>query len=858
MPALLPSREALHAAAHSQWAAGRNLAIFGEPGSGRSIFAERVLGSSPGPMHRFTGTPVLKDVPFAALAAMTASAPVGSAGSLSPTQLIAALAAREPEAAQRTLVLDGAEFIDDASAAALAQSVTDSGLRIIMVSTAANKLSAPLRALALRCEAIVLPPLTDADSMAIVTEILGTPVTFDTAQWLAEASGRNTQFLRELVIDAHESGGFHEVGGHTTLKEGWRPQGRRISEFVAVRLAHQSEPVKTAVELIAITGEISRDLAVELVGSAAIKSAIAADLLETSVIASEPDCAPEHIVVRMGAGLTSQTVIAARPASELRCHAEHALRFFEKMPLQARISVARHAVRVGVELPEGVREAIVGEALRAREFDAVLQLAGESPRPGESEPTILARSRALFESGRAEQALAALDSLVDRSQPARMWAATVLAAAGRISEAEALLQSRPDDDPARNPELIARRDLLRARATGEVPLATLRGHASNGDLHADLRASALQSALLAEVLAGSALEVIAEITSMMSTPEWEQIPTTGQVELLVTLFFAAVASGSAHNDVGDVGLAGWIALRIPPGLFLGAGGISRLESGDAATAANLLSQALVALGEENRFGMTAYFAAAAAYASALLGDVEGAVEHRQTALASLSEGSPLNAESERMLLAGQGLHTGAAAVAVRWNENVRRAHDSGRRYVHMRLLHDGWRLGLHDDPSMLAKAARRVQGALAEALTDYPAALTGDDDALGRALEAHRSAGHTLFAAELAQSSLRWARNGRRKRPVSPLVSEALKGLIDLPGVDTPILGRTRIDEAVLSEREFDICTRALRGLTSQEIAQDLYLSARTVEGHLQRAFGKLGIAGRPQLAPPRVGRSTV
>ena len=41
----------------------------------------------------------------------------------------------------------------------------------------------------------------------------------------------------------------------------------------------------------------------------------------------------------------------------------------------------------------------------------------------------------------------------------------------------------------------------------------------------------------------------------------------------------------------------------------------------------------------------------------------------------------------------------------------------------------------------------------------------------------------------------------------------------------------------------------AARGLTSREIADTLVVSSRTVENHLQRAYEKLGVRGRPELA---------
>jgi DNA-binding CsgD family transcriptional regulator len=54
---------------------------------------------------------------------------------------------------------------------------------------------------------------------------------------------------------------------------------------------------------------------------------------------------------------------------------------------------------------------------------------------------------------------------------------------------------------------------------------------------------------------------------------------------------------------------------------------------------------------------------------------------------------------------------------------------------------------------------------------------------------------------------------------------------------------------APLTPREREIATLAAGGMTSLEIARRLVISARTVETHLQRAYAKLGVASRADLA---------
>jgi DNA-binding CsgD family transcriptional regulator len=52
-----------------------------------------------------------------------------------------------------------------------------------------------------------------------------------------------------------------------------------------------------------------------------------------------------------------------------------------------------------------------------------------------------------------------------------------------------------------------------------------------------------------------------------------------------------------------------------------------------------------------------------------------------------------------------------------------------------------------------------------------------------------------------------------------------------------------------LTRRESEVATLAAGGATSKRIALRLHLSARTVDNHLQRAYAKLGVTGRAELA---------
>lgn len=61
-----------------------------------------------------------------------------------------------------------------------------------------------------------------------------------------------------------------------------------------------------------------------------------------------------------------------------------------------------------------------------------------------------------------------------------------------------------------------------------------------------------------------------------------------------------------------------------------------------------------------------------------------------------------------------------------------------------------------------------------------------------------------------------------------------------------------------LTDREVDVLTQAARGLTNKEIGKALFISDRTVQGHLQNIYQKLGVTTRTEAVTSGLARGLI
>lgn len=154
--------------------------------------------------------------------------------------------------------------------------------------------------------------------------------------------------------------------------------------------------------------------------------------------------------------------------------------------------------------------------------------------------------------------------------------------------------------------------------------------------------------------------------------------------------------------------------------------------------------------------------------------------------------------------------------------------------------------------SALAAAARCRGQLLAEA-----GELAGALTSLERSIELYEPLPLPFDRARafLALGSTR--RRDRQKRPARDALGAALEAFEALGAATWAVRARDELSRVSgrrasiteLTEAEARVVRLAASGLTNREIARSLFMSVRTVEGHLSHAYAKLGVRSRTELA---------
>ena len=823
-------------------------------------------------VHRLTGSAAFTEMPFAAVAALSAQITGQRQQNHPPLEMIASIAALSagqaaPGGSPRTLFLDRAELVDAHSAAAIVQLAELGVFELICAATGLNKLPADLQRMSFEHGAtrLTLGDISLDDTLVLLEGTIGAPFDASSAARLRAVAGSNPLLVRELATEAHMSAVLQQHRGYLSLPSAWQPSSSRVSSLLRARLGQQPAGLREAVELVAVVGELPVAAARRLITESDTDRA-----LHERLLTFVTDAGSESGTLELGAGLAPVTVVAAMDKPTLAARIK---RLREEVPPELltsnmRVQLATNSRSAGFELNAEELVADAETAALARQFDAVIALTDVLERDPAGDgladaaaaigPLRMYRAEAFLETGAPNKALKVLEPLLAEDDlDARLFASYIeFSGLGRPDLMSERLTVRPGDAP----EVAALRAILCGRAGGPVSIETLQRHAADERLTHRLRLSTTAQLVVERSHLGHTQTALDEFARARGGPLWERSPASQRGELMHALLVAIQSDGAAEHEYAHLfeGID-WKQLSLDQATFLAAKGLQLLETGYAAPARDLFDQASTLLVQRDPHLLAPFIAALEAVASIMLGDTErAAASYTRFCEGSVTSGQVVRFEAKRLSLAVVQAVEGDDSARALLNEQLGDAVKSGREHLRMRLLHEAWRLRVTTDIGALGAAAERLQGSLAQTLGRYTEAFGEQSDtsaqardaALDQVITEHLASGRLLYAAEAAARGAELAKARGEWRRATQLLDACAAAAEPLVGVQTPSLRRARIDQARLSEREYEVCLRAAAGLSNAEIAEQLFLSPRTVEGHLQRAYGKLGVTDRRMLLP--------
>lgn len=847
----------------------RGFLVCGAAGVGKSRLAEECLeravaaGSRAG---RATATAAAGAVPLGAIAHLL-PAGVDLSDPVAGFAEVAAQLAADRGGGQRLLLVDDVQLLDPASAVLLRQLMDADAVRLIGTVRTGEPYGDAVAALTggdsvRRVDLGVLDPERIGELLAAA---LGRPVARHTVHELSAASGGNVLYLRELVLGALVAGDLTEDGEIWQLREGRLPGTARLAEVIGARLAGADPAGRPVLELLAVCEPLS------LADTEAVAAPhTVADLEQAGLIRVAQD--RRRTSVSLAHPLYGEVLRAGLPVLRRRA----------LLLEQAARTEARGARRRGDPLwiatwrldatgtadPALLTRAAV-LARHAHDYARAVALLEAVPEDRHTTATRSMLGDAFFEMGcwnEAEAVLARADRLADGEQETLavalvrttnlLWSNAPVAEALAANDAALARITSPADRRKLKINEGFIRIVAGLPAQGLPLLEDLETDVSDAsDVDTWLRGAWMKPAGLA--LVGRTHEAVVwaerahaghrrvDERALASHPAFQRIP--------LVLALTEAGRPAEARRVGESAYAELVAadsvVRVWVAVLLG-----RTEwlAGRPATARRWWAEAAALARTFDHAMALRLILAGLAACAAVQGDPAAAeaalAEHREL---PTPEPGLLSAGEERLgeawLLAATGRLGEARSVLV---AAARTARATGHATGEALLLTDVARLGgARQVADRLTELARVCDGSLVPARARLAQALAEDHpERLLRAADACEAVGADLLTAEAAAAAAAAWRRAREPRRAAAAARRAAETAARCEGASTPLL--TAASAAVpLTAREREVALLAAVGNASVDIARTLNLSVRTVDNHLHRAYAKLGVTTRRELA---------
>jgi DNA-binding CsgD family transcriptional regulator len=749
--------------------------------------------------------------------------------------------------------------VDEVSADVLSRLASARKVRLLLTSRPNTRLPAALAALLPNAigERVDLAPLSEAEVAELLGAVLGAPSTLGATRQIVRASDGNPQYIRELVRDALRQGNLVQHDGLWAWHGPDAEAGIHLREMVGTQLAARPAAQREALELVALAEPVAVVVLLGLVSSADL------DVLEREHLVVVEGHAPP--TVRLAHPMYGGAVRALIPTGrrvELRNRMVAALEDATDDSLLALMRSVDWALDCGVAVDPArlVRSAQL--ANRSHDYVFAARAARAALGSAVDHPARLALSFAYRFSGRVDDALDVLDARVPTDPEERV--AVLLARANllqyaldRVDDAMACLAEAIDVAPTE----AGKRSIAARRFVHAVYGGIGDEHLSEGEqLLADptapeeVRNEVAPSVALMWAFGGRSGAAIEMLHQMLATVPRSRERSAWSAEEVVYMSVAISLLRGTLPDFGETAGHEMAAtdptVRFDPGVEQLGVGWFELNGGRVASATQQLSAAIASFSANDPSGFQGLGLALAAEAAAIAGDRERALqlaaECRSTALRT---SRMLTGQIQRALLWPDALGRGFERAIGDAHALADRLLEQGEVATAAHVLHDAIRLGDATAAPRVVELTAACDGPRLDACGLHAAGLAGGDpQRLVDAAEAFDATGLFLHAAEAWSDAADALRDVGRRESARRAAAAATILTVDLGAVSTPRLMRNAGSQP-LTRREVEIASLASRNLSNAEIAEVLGLGRRTVEGHLHRAYGKLGVSSREELA---------
>jgi DNA-binding CsgD family transcriptional regulator/tetratricopeptide (TPR) repeat protein len=830
--------------------------IVGAAGVGKTRLAREVLARAEASGERtywIVGTQSARQLP---LGAFTASICDNMTDPISDVRRVISSFVAQQRKGRVLIGVDDAHLLDGLSAHVVHQLAQAHGMRLVVTVRTGGEEPDAITALWKDdlLTRLDLQPLSAPDTHRMIETTLGGVVDSRSAKRFWKLTGGNALFLRQLLKDQIAAGAIRQVAGVWMWDERVAVSDS-IGDMVGQQLSRLTPDVALVVDTLSQYEPLPVDLLCDLVHRRDLEVAEQMNLVTVERSGS-------RLMARLAHPLFGELRRAA--ASEMylsRIRGKLAQRLAKEADADVHATVRRALLTLESDLPPDPQLFLEAArfAMTLLDLDLSDRFATAAADAGASEAVSRLRAISLAGRGHGDEAEAILAG-IDRDDPDGHHWATVRAAnliwnLGRPRQASAIL-----DGLAATPESAAEQaeraaiescvDAVMARCETAAEKARAALHSPTlPDFHAMLAAIALTIAQGALGRIDDITDVVAQaidraITSFQASPMrfWyggvyaRACRLSGRIDECVR---SAKQLSESASDVPGLAYANLAFLQ----------GQTELARGEMTAAVKLLHEARAGAEKHSvTTGLRPASCFALAEAHAKLGQSDAA----QDAIDEAQRCVPADylfmqtslAVANGWVLAAGGYLTDAISKVRAAGEDARTRNQPTHELACLQVAAQ-W--GDTSGATRAGELAGELSLPLARAVARHTQSLLADDgEGLLVASADYRALGDRATAADVAaQAAVAFSRNQQRKRSLHA-AALAQQLATDCGGLCTPAL-RNPIGQP-LTGRQREIIELVAAGLSNKEIADRLVTSVRTVEGHVYRAYQRLGAGSREEL----------